>query len=465
MAVFFTLFSNFALVMRKNYCKEIEDRVGRFITRHGLLRRGAPVIVALSGGADSVCLLAVLTALDYDCRAAHCNFHLRGEESMRDMRFCRQLAEKFDVDLYVRDFDVAARMAATGESVEMACRELRYRWFDDLLDRDGAQAVAVGHHREDRAETFMLNLMRGAGIAGLTSMNAASGTVVRPLLELSRSEIEKYLTERGVDYITDSSNASDAHRRNRLRNRVFPLLEECFPGAMEAVLRSIANLEATRDIYREAIDRKRQHFVNPANGAIDLGSLAAEPQAPTVLFELLRDAGFTYTQVCDMLADPSASGLEYCSTDGAVVIEQNRGTLTPVDAASRHVAAGVYPVNIRHDIPSPLRIAVSIRPVVFFADEPRNPSVAYFDTATALAPGHRWELRHARRGDRMVPFGGVKSKLLSDFFANAKFSAARKRAQWVLTCDDIIAWLPGLRNSSFAAIGPDTREYIKLEII
>ncbi|MDE6437385.1 MAG: 7-cyano-7-deazaguanine synthase, partial [Muribaculaceae bacterium] len=119
--------------MRSKYCKEIEQRVGHYIARQGLLRADAPVIVALSGGADSVCLLAVLTSLGYDCRAAHCNFHLRGEESMRDMRFCRDVAARLDVDLYVRDFNVADRMETTGESVEMACRELRYRWFDDLL--------------------------------------------------------------------------------------------------------------------------------------------------------------------------------------------------------------------------------------------------------------------------------------------------------------------------------------------
>ncbi len=119
-----------------------------------LLDTHAPVIVALSGGADSVALLAILSRLGFDCRAAHCNFHLRGEESMRDMRHCRTICERLGVDLYIRDFDVKAHMEQTGDSVEMACRDLRYRWFDDLLDRDGAQAVAVGHHREDRAETL-----------------------------------------------------------------------------------------------------------------------------------------------------------------------------------------------------------------------------------------------------------------------------------------------------------------------
>ena len=446
--------------------KETEKRVADYIRSHSLLRTDAPVIVALSGGADSVALLACLSALGYDCRAAHCNFHLRGDESMRDMRFCRSVAEKLDVDLYVRDFDVPARMQATGESVEMACRALRYSWFDDLLDRDAAQAVAVGHHREDRAETFMLNLMRGTGIDGLTSMRPVNGTVVRPLLQLSRDDIERYLKARGLGYVTDSSNASDAHRRNRLRNRIFPLMEECFPGAMDAVLRTVDNLVAVRHIYREAIDMRRRLYVDETNGEIDLEALAAsEDQAPTVLFELLREAGFTFSQVADMLASAGGSGLEYRSTDGKVVIEQSHGRLVPVDASARLASPESYPVNICHDIRTPVRIAVGVRPVEMFAGESKTPRTAFFDADTALDPSLKWELRHYRRGDRMVPFGGVKSKLLSDFFANARFTAADKRAQWVLTAGDTVAWLPGLRNSAFAPVTPATRRYLRLQLM
>ena len=153
-----------------------ETRVADYIAAGGLLHKSAPVIVALSGGADSVALLAVLSRLGYDCRAAHCNFHLRGEESVRDMRHASYVSEKLGVDIYIRHSALPERMKETGESVEMACRSLRYAWFEELLDRDGAQATAVGHHREDRAETFMLNLLRGTGIAGLTSMRPRSGS-------------------------------------------------------------------------------------------------------------------------------------------------------------------------------------------------------------------------------------------------------------------------------------------------
>lgn len=422
------------------------------------------MIVALSGGADSVALLALLLRLGYDCRAAHCNFHLRGEESMRDMRHCQKLCNKLDVDLYVRDFDVEARMREhPSESVEMACRELRYAWFSDLLDREGAQALAVGHHRNDRAETFLLNLMRGAGIAGLTSMNARNGSVVRPLLPFSRADIEEYVDALGLSYITDSSNSSDAHRRNRLRNKVLPLMEELFPGAADSILRSVANLEAARNIFNEAIEAKKQRYMS--RNTIALSELAAEPEAPTVLFEILRPLSFTYTQCCDMLAAPSASGAQFRSTDGAVVAELNRGTLELVDAASRSLMPEeCYTVNLHHDIAEPVRISVRRMPVALFKPEGRSADIAYVD-ADAVDETATWELRHWRRGDRIIPFGSRKSKLVSDIFASARLSASQKRTTWLLTRNDEIVWIAGVRNSALFAVGPESRSFVRLQLL
>ncbi len=427
-----------------------------------LIDTHAPVIVALSGGADSVALLAILSRLGFDCRAAHCNFHLRGEESMRDMRHCRTICERLGVDLYIRDFDVKAHMEQTGDSVEMACRDLRYRWFDDLLDRDGAQAVAVGHHREDRAETFILNLMRGAGIEGLTSLRYRNGNVVRPLLDLSRDDIERFLESENLDYITDSSNASDAHRRNRVRNRLFPMMEEMFPGAVDSVLQSIDNRSRTRTIYAEAIASK--NAIYRSDNTIHLSRLVeAEKEPAGVLFEIMRGSGFNFSQICSMVERASCSGLSFTASDGNTVAELSHGTITLTDGAKAVVADEAYTVNPRHDIHEPVSIAVSHHPVEEFRPEQLGAYAAYFDAA-AIEENHLWQLRHYRRGDRMVPFGAVKSKLVSDLFAAAKYSAEEKRRAWLLTCDGEIVWITGLRNSSFAPIGPHTKRYIRLRL-
>lgn len=447
-------------------CRDISGVVRSFILNNCVDLFRGPVIVALSGGADSVALLALLLELGCDCRAAHCNFHLRGEESMRDMRHVQSLCRDLGVELYIRDFDVPAQMAATGESVEMACRTLRYRWFDELLDRERAACIAVGHHREDRAETFMLNLMRGAGLEGLTSMRAVEGNVVRPLLCLSRGEIERYLAARGLTFVTDSTNAENAYRRNSLRNRVFPLLSEIFgDSALDSVVKTVENLERSRTIYREAIARKTDQYYDGV-GTIDLYRLTeTEAEPKLVLFEILRHKHFNFTQAEQIIDRADCSGLEFRSTDGCTVAEISYGVLRLTDAARTALSQGSHIVDISRSVNDPVQIRISDNPVAAFVPPAGNLALeAFFDSDIALAP-HLWELRHYRRGDRMVPFGAKRSKLVSDIFANAHYSAADKRRAWFLTCDGEIVWALGLKNSAFAAVGPDTRRFLHLEYI
>lgn len=441
---------------------DFESRVLDYIMREGLLRRGAPVLVGLSGGADSVALLAVLDALGFECRAAHCNFHLRGEESQRDMHHAENVARDLNVDLSIRDFDVRARMERTGESVEMACRELRYEWFSNLLDRESAQALAVGHHSEDRAETFFLNLFRGTGIDGLTTMRPRYGNVVRPLLERTREEIERYVEACGLTFVNDSSNSSDAHRRNIVRNRILPAIEEFFPGANAAILRTISNLESARKIFADTLEAKKLRYISPF-GPIHLQELADnEADAPTILFEWLKDKKFNFVQIESMLEHASDSGKQYISLDGKIIAEISHGSLAFTDSAKIGAAMDSWIVDPHHDIAEPVRITVDIRPVEAFRLEKPTPNTAFFDIS-ALNGVPVWKLRHYQRGDRMVPYGARGSKLVSDLFANAKYSAQQKRSAWMLERNQSIVWIPGLKNSSEFTIGPDTKQYLRME--
>lgn len=443
---------------------KFEIKVKETISDHGLLRDSGPVLVAVSGGADSVALLSALTALGYECVAAHCNFHLRGEESNRDMRHVEQITERLGVDLYVKDFDVAARRALTGESLEMACRELRYKWFFDLLDRDRAQAIAVGHHREDQAETFMLNLMRGSGLAGLAGMRHRNEHVVRPLLDLGRADIESYLSDKGLDWIVDSSNASDDFARNRLRNRVLPLMEELFPGAVDAMLRSMKNLRENCDFYQSQTKKVIDGYTDSISDEINLSELlAGEPMAPLLLFEKLRAEGFSRTQTDDMLASATRSGGTF--TAGSHTRSVDHGMLrAPHAGIGEEVADNTdeYEVNLLRDIFEPLRIQVTHHHISEFSPT-RDAKTAYIDAA-ALQDGHRWTLRRWRRGDRMTPYGMDGSKLLSDIFAANRLSAEAKRNTWVLACDGTIVWAVGLRASSSFTLGPHTKQYVKLTL-
>lgn len=232
----------------------IEIRLRREI-RHSLCEAGlSRVVVAVSGGADSVALLSLLHEAGADIIAAHCNFHLRGEESDRDAASVSALCHRLEVPLETIDFDVPAYIRENrGKSVEMACRELRYDWFFSLMKKYGASRVAVAHNADDNAETLLLNLMRGSGTAGLKGMLPDNGKVWRPLLGIYRREIEEYLAAKSLPYVTDSTNLSSDYRRNFLRNDVIPLLKSRWEGFDKALMRTLSQLRGENRIVEKAI--------------------------------------------------------------------------------------------------------------------------------------------------------------------------------------------------------------------
>lgn len=437
-------------------------KVSQTIKEHRLLRKQGKVIVAVSGGADSVALLSVLTNLGYDCVAAHCNFHLRGDESNRDMHHVEAITERIGVDLYVKEFNVAERMKETGESIEMACRELRYKWFFDLLDKDSAQAIAVGHHKEDQVETFFLNLLRSSGLTGLAGMRYRNEHVVRPFLDVSRKDIENYLIQVGLDWIVDSSNSSDEFKRNRIRNNIIPMFESLFPGSLDAIYRSMSFLREYETAYSFMVKERSSKYVNDVTGEIRLREMiAGEPFANMMLYEMLKGEGFNKSQTDDMLRAATKSGGSF-RAHSTHIRDVDHGILRGAHAG-RAIPADAVEVSLIRDIFSPVRIEVSRHVVTEFNPE-RNPATAYLD-ASCLDNSHTWHIRKWRKGDRMTPFGMKGSKLVSDVFADAKLSAMDKSDTWLLTCDDKIVWVIGVRNSALFTVGPSTRAYIQLRFI
>lgn len=444
--------------------KSINDRLGLC----GIEPGGRPVVVALSGGADSVALLAALCALGCNCVAAHCNFRLRGAESDRDMRSSRRLCAELGVDCYIKEFDVEARRRATGESVEMACRELRYRWFADLLDKLRAQCIAVAHHSEDNIESFFLNLLRGSGLAGLTGMRWRNGYVARPMLGLTRAQIEEYLAARRLGFEVDSTNASNEYKRNRLRNVVIPCIEQSFPGGVGGIHTSISHLADNRRLYDALIEQKRSAYMDASSIALSL-LVEKEPEPRILLYELIKPLGFNMTHAADIIASASRSGLSFAA--GETRLELDRGTLRISACADAQREQNAV-VSLRRDILAPAHILISEHGVAEFKPE-RNSNVAYFDISV-MDGNPEMRLRHWRRGDRITPFGEKAhegadgnatsgARLVSDLFANAKYSAADKRAAWLLTRNGQIIWAVGLRPSAHFTVTPDTRRYLRLE--
>ena len=414
-----------------------------------------PVLVAVSGGADSVALLRILLEMGRHCRAAHCNFNLRGEESKRDEQFVRDLCKKLDVPLTVKSFDVPAYQQEHGDSVEMACRDLRYAWFEEERLAQGCALIAVAHHADDQIETFYLNLMRGTGLRGLTGMKRMNGNVWRPLLGVSRDDVLDYLAAIGQDYVTDSTNAQNDFRRNRLRNIVLPAVEQQFPQARERMLDTMGNLTDDLDLITVLSVQ-----LLPDERHIERDVLASQPQASTLLYHRIRHLGFNRDQCRQAVAAliEGHSGRQF-HTHGHVM-HVNRQNID-IEAVKDQEDIEI-PIDLHAHVLSPVNIMVSHNNPPFspmMCDGKRK--VAF---NTSLLNSRRIVLRHWRRGDRMKPFGLKGSKLVSDIFNDLKLDHNAKRDIWLMEADGEILWVLGYRASSLYPVTPESQDYLLLQI-
>ena len=281
----------------------MKNKILTYINKESLLKRGEKVIVTCSGGADSIFLLHILNKLGFDCVVAHCNFHLRGEESDRDENFVREFCEKENLILLVEHFDTQKYAAKNKLSIEMAARELRYTWFEKVREEHSAQAIAVAHHSDDSIETILLNMLRGTGLRGICGIRPRNEFVVRPLLCVNRKEIEDYLSEQGISYITDSTNLENEYTRNKIRNIVMPILREINPQIDSVMLSNAENFAAAENIYKDVIEKEKSSAVSATDDSyiVDLKVIQKFSEPFTLLYECLKDFSFHPATIKTML--------------------------------------------------------------------------------------------------------------------------------------------------------------------
>lgn len=424
---------------------EIVAKVKHFIDRNSLLTDdGSPVIVGLSGGADSVALAKILSELGYTIVCAHCNFHLRGNESDRDFRHARAIAEMLSARFESIDFDTTVYSRQHTISIEEACRNLRYEWFSDQLRKHNAQAVAVGHNRNDDVETFLFNLQRGTGLQGLRGIRPVNDRkIVRPLLPLMREEIETYLNRCNIPFIIDSSNRTNLFSRNKLRNKVIPRFKKLFPNVIQGISDTIDHLSEAELVYQQFVAEKRDLYMD-AVGRINLKDLVEhERMASLLIYEWLKSEGITRTQA-DRIAT-SASGSIFKTDSLSWLID--RGFLIPI----------VKPDN---DIkPESLLSIQEISTDGLTFD--REPDIVYFDAS--VLDGEPLTVRFWKIGDRIQPFGMKGSKKVSDIFNDAKISCIDKITIPLLCKGKTILWVAGLRRSSHFPISSDCHKVVRVE--
>ena len=429
-------------------CFMISGKVAQFIERENLFSLKDKVLVALSGGADSVALLRLLVTMGYSCEAAHCNFHLRGEESDRDEAFVRDFCSALNVSLFVQHFDTAKVANEQHISIEMAARDLRYAWFEELRRERQAAVIAVAHHKDDSVETFLLNLLRGTGINGLLGIRPVNGFVVRPLLCVSRAEILAYLEKIGQTFVTDSTNLQDEYTRNQIRLNLLPLMQRINPSVQDTIINTTLYLHEVYAVYKKGVADGVER-VRTSRGLL-IDALLQEPAPEALLHEVLYPLGFNASQVKDVFyALRSQSGKQFASKEWRVIKDRNELLIEKIQV-----------VEDTNEIPhfhyTMEEMEISGQFIV-----PKDKCVACLDAAKIDG---ELNFRRWRHGDVFVPFGMKGRKNISDYLTDRKYSLLQKEKQWVLCCGEQIAWLVGERIDNRFSVNENTRKVVIIRV-
>ena len=421
------------------------SKVETYIKKYNLLNTNDLYIIGLSGGADSVALLLMLKEGGFNVHAAHCNFHLRGEESDRDEAFCVGLCKELGVELHRAHFDTREYAELHKVSIEMAARELRYKWFEQLREDIGAAGICVAHHRDDSVETVLLNLVRGTGLRGLTGIQPRNGSILRPLLCVSRAEIEAFLAEKGQEYVTDSTNLEADVQRNIIRLEVLPLLRRLNPAVAENIQRTAENLAEAQQVLNVTIANINSSKI------LELSKLEKSGSSEYLAFEWLKKYGFNGDQVRQIL--DAETGRIVSSATGYDVLK-DRGRLI-VEPALQPFKSMRIPEEGTYILDEKTRFSVRKKPVYVS----KEANIATLDAAKVSFP---LTIRRVEDGDWMQPYGMKGRKLLSDLMTDLKMTVFEKRRRLVVVDNQgIVVWLVGLSTDQRVAVGDHTKEVLE----
>ena len=433
-------------------------RIEDFISRNHLLEKDGKYLVALSGGADSVTLLWVLHELRYQIEACHCNFQLRGAESDRDEQFCVQLCEQLAIPLHRIHFDTRLYAEVHKESIELAARNLRYRYFAQLKEDVEADGICVAHHQDDTVETVLINLIRGAGIQGLTGISAKNGDILRPLLCVDRKEILAYLEEKGQDYVTDSTNLVDDVVRNKIRLNIIPMLKEINPAASKNIAQAARHLEeANKMLSSIAIWGEKSEDGTIRVAVLEIESAASAEYA---LYSSLSPYGFRGKAITEILASLHSTGKTWTSETHQLVIDRDciliREKKTEAFQGMKIPETGCYV------LPRDEKIKLSIREREIDFSPSKEKFLITLDADAVTFPLH---LRLAQNGDTFHPFGMKGKKLVSDYLTDRKKNLFEKQSQLVLEdAKGQIIWVVGERTSELCKIKEDTKKILYIQV-
>ncbi|MFI5156323.1 MAG: tRNA lysidine(34) synthetase TilS [Chitinophagales bacterium] len=454
--------------------ENLAERFRKFISDKKLFAEKDKLLVAVSGGLDSVVLCELCYQSGYDFVIAHANFNLRGGESMRDEEFVKKLAEKYSRRIYTRSFETEKNAADHKQSIQVAARNLRYDWFRQFLpdavtqgslnsqdEYAKVQFILTAHHLDDNIETLLLNFLKGTGIAGLHGIQPRQGRIIRPLLFAWKEELRAFANLNQLEWVEDSSNASLKYTRNQIRNKLIPLISEIVPEARSNMADNLNRFEGIETLYKQALDQQKKRLIEKKGAAIQIPVLKLKKSEPlhTLVFEIFRDYDFSPAQVPEIISLlDSESGRFIFSSKYRLLKDRGWLILTSLDAkeigtliieeGTNHIKLPGSDLHLSFCDGTGYKIAGKVHLAEIDASQIQFPLL----------------LRKWKKGDYFYPLGMRKKKKLSRFFIDEKISIPAKENMWVLETQKKIVWIVGMRIDDRFAIRPNTSKILKIEM-
>lgn len=415
------------------------------------------LFLAVSGGLDSMVLLHLLQRLPYEIAVLHCNFQLRGLESFGDQNFIQDYCDRNKIPVFVTQFDTEAFAKDYKLSTQVAARELRYSWFYELLEEKNFDYIATAHHADDNLETFIINLTRGTGLDGLTGIPEENDKIIRPLLPFSREEILKYAEENKIEWREDSSNASNKYLRNKIRHDLVPILKEINPNFLNAFQKTQSYLQESKEMVEDASIMIYQQVAKEAGDDIhfDLNQLKKLPNYKSYLYQWLNEFGFSaWNDIYDLVE--GQSGKQVLSEEFRLLKNRETLILSPILETAEKEEFQIEANDTEVNFPLNLRLCQvdditidSNRAIFVDAEKIQFPLI----------------LRKWNEGDVFQPFGmHGKSKKVSKLFKDEKLSLIEKEKTWILSSDNQIVWVVGIRQDERFKIKNTTNKILKIEL-
>jgi tRNA(Ile)-lysidine synthase len=428
------------------------------LSRHGLCTPSNRVLLAVSGGLDSMVMLHLFKKANYPIAVAHCNFQLRGSEAEEDQRFVADACQSLDIPFFSKKFATQAYSKENRLSIQVAARELRYAWFQELMEEKKFDLLATAHHVNDSLETVLLNWIHGSSLEGFAGIPVRNKKVIRPLLFATRSLLSDFASERGIMWRSDSSNDSDDYQRNFIRHQIIPKLKEINPALESTFRHGLKKITGELEFLKNQLEQWKRDHVHQKSGQvlIDKAALLNASFSDSLLWRVVREYGFNIDQCHDMMeAMQSQSGKKFIGTSHLLTLDREHIIISPYDDAYEAV-------TIREKNENVVRGAWEISIIRSKSkDISTNPIIASLDADKIKFP-ITW--RYWQPGDSFYPLGMENRKKLSDFLIDRKIPLADKNGISVLESDGEIIWVVGHRIDNRYKITPETKAIIKLTV-